>query len=75
MLDKTKPLRVLDWKQVKDRVPFSRVHVQRLEKAGKFPKRVQLGVARIGWLEADIDKFILDRCKASGITLDDENPF
>lgn len=30
------------WKQLEDRVPYSRTHIDRLEKAGQFPKRRKL---------------------------------
>jgi prophage regulatory protein len=37
-------------------IPWSRVHLARLEKAGKFPKRVRLG-GGIAWLKSDLDQF------------------
>jgi prophage regulatory protein len=42
-------------------VVYSRVHLWRLEKAGQFPKRVQLGAARHGWLDREIDDWIMGR--------------
>jgi prophage regulatory protein len=42
-------------------IQFSKVHLWRLERAGKFPKRVPLGAARHGWLETEIDEWILAR--------------
>lgn len=33
---------------------YTRQHTDRLEKAGKFPKRVALGTYRVGWLEIEI---------------------
>jgi prophage regulatory protein len=33
---------------------YSPQHVARLEKAGLFPKRVQLGPNRVGWVEAEV---------------------
>jgi prophage regulatory protein len=36
-------------------IPFTRVHIDRLEKAGKFPKRVHLSEMTIAWIEAEID--------------------
>ena len=35
-------LRIIPVKEVERRVGFSRVHIWRLEKAGKFPSRVRL---------------------------------
>jgi len=39
-------------------IPWSRVHVDRLEKAGKFPKRVRLGVNTVAWREDEIDAML-----------------
>jgi prophage regulatory protein len=36
-------------------IPYTRQHLARLEKAGKFPARVQIGANRVGWLESEID--------------------
>jgi prophage regulatory protein len=30
-------------------LPFSDMHIWRLEKAGRFPRRIKLGDHRIGW--------------------------
>lgn len=35
--------------------PWSRAHVQRLEDAGLFPKRVQLGQQRVVWVREEIE--------------------
>lgn len=43
-------MRCIDWKELKTIMPYSRVHIGRLEEAGKFPKRVQLGKCRVCWL-------------------------
>jgi prophage regulatory protein len=42
-------------------IPFSRYHVDRLEKAGKFPRRVHVSEGHIGWLESEVDAFIASR--------------
>lgn len=39
-------------------IPWSRMHVDRLEKAGRFPRRVQLGESTVVWVEAEIDAFV-----------------
>ena len=38
-------------------VPYSKPHLWRLEKAGKFPKRVPIGPARYGYVESEIDAY------------------
>jgi prophage regulatory protein len=45
-------------------IPYSRVHIWRLERAGQFPKRVPIGPARHGWLEAEISDWIAGRAAA-----------
>ena len=47
-------MRILSKRQLKELVLYSPQHVARLEKAGLFPKRVQLGPNRVGWVEAEV---------------------
>lgn len=42
-------MRLFSKSRLKDLVLYSPQHVARLEAAGKFPKRVQLGQCRVGW--------------------------
>jgi prophage regulatory protein len=35
-------------------VLYSPQHIARLEKVGQFPKRVQLGPNRVGWVEREV---------------------
>ena len=60
-------MRILSKKQLREVVLYSPQHIDRLEKAGKFPKRVQLGPNRVGWIESEIYDWlkqrILDRDK------------
>ena len=59
-------MRILRTSQVVEKVGYSAMHISRLEKAGKFPKRFKLnpdGYA-VGWLEEEINQFIADRVAA-----------
>jgi prophage regulatory protein len=56
--------RILRFPEVKSRVGYERTWIFRLEKAGKFPKRVSLGPKSVGWLESEIDAWISDRASA-----------
>ncbi|GMN04120.1 helix-turn-helix transcriptional regulator [Erythrobacter sp. MTPC3] len=47
-------MRILSKRQVKELVLYSPQHIARLEKAGLFPKRVQLGPCRVGWVEDEV---------------------
>lgn len=37
---------------------LSRVQAWRLEKEGRFPRRIQLGVNSVGWLKHELDSWI-----------------
>ena len=54
-------MRILSKRQLKELVLYSPQHVARLEKAGKFPKRVQIGPNRVGWVEAEVLDWLQDR--------------
>lgn len=51
-------LRIVTQKELRALVPYTPQHVLRLEKAGKFPRRMQLGQNRIGWRLIDIEAWI-----------------
>ena len=56
--------RLLSKKQLKELVLYSHQHVQRLEHAGLFPKRVRLGNfrgSRVGWIESEIRAWLQAR--------------
>ena len=42
-------------------IPYSPQHIARLEAAGKFPKRIQLGQNRVVWLVAEIEEWLNER--------------
>ena len=35
-------------------VPYSKMHIDRLEKAGEFPRRIKLGAGRVVWKQSEI---------------------
>ena len=47
-------------------INYSKVQLWRLEKAGRFPKRVSIGAARCGWAEHEIDSWIGARMAERG---------
>ncbi|MCP4318305.1 MAG: AlpA family phage regulatory protein [Hyphomicrobiales bacterium] len=47
-------MKLLSKRQVKEMVLYSPQHIARLEAAGQFPKRVQLGNNRVGWIEEEV---------------------
>jgi prophage regulatory protein len=54
--------------EVKKRAPFSEPTLWRLEKSGRFPKRVRLSAKKIFWRKSEIDAWVVDPegwCSAS----------
>lgn len=54
-------LRVLSMKQVVELTHYTPQHIYRLERAGKWPKRVRLGANRVGWRLADVERWFAER--------------
>ena len=52
-------------RQVQEMVLYSDQHLGRLEKAGKFPKRVKIGPNRTGYVKKEIDDHIQQTDRAS----------
>ena len=41
--------RIITKKELRLLVPYSPQHILRLEKMGKFPRRIKIGARRVGW--------------------------
>jgi prophage regulatory protein len=54
-------IRLLSKKDVRRIVLYSPAHIDRLEKAGLFPKRVRLGPCRVGWVESEVLEWLQAR--------------
>jgi len=54
-------MRILSKRQLKELVLYSPQHIARLEKAGTFPKRVQIGLNRVGWVESEVLNWLQER--------------
>ncbi len=54
-------MKFLSKKAVRALVLYSYAHIARLEKAGKFPKRVRLGPCRVGWVEQEVHDWMKAR--------------
>ena len=57
-------VRILSKKALRLLVLYSPAHIDRLEKAGRFPKRVQLGPGRVGWVESEVLAWLEERIRA-----------
>ncbi|HMF24410.1 MAG TPA: AlpA family phage regulatory protein [Pseudolabrys sp.] len=57
--------RLLDYQALRERgIPWSRVHIARLEAARKFPLHIELGENSIAWFEDEIDSFLEEKAAA-----------
>jgi predicted DNA-binding transcriptional regulator AlpA len=45
-------------------IPFTRMHLRRMEAIGQFPKHLQLSPKRIGWMRREIEQWIEDKAAA-----------
>ncbi len=54
-------MKILNKRELRQKTTISIQHITRLEKEGKFPKRVQLTMNRVGWLESEVDDWIRER--------------
>jgi prophage regulatory protein len=57
------PIKVSRYPELKTKfgIYFSNVHLLRLEKAGKFPKRVRIGDSAVAWVDSEIDAWLKQR--------------
>ncbi len=53
--------RILTRRHLREMIPYTPQHIHRLEKAGKFPKRIQLGPNRVGWLASEVEAWLNER--------------
>ncbi len=51
-------MKILGPKEVKQKTNLSPATIWRQEKAGKFPRRINLTDSRVGWLESEIEEWI-----------------
>jgi prophage regulatory protein len=54
-------IRILSKKDLRHMVLYSPAQIDRMEKAGCFPKRVRLGPGRVGWVEDEIVRWLKER--------------
>lgn len=56
-------MRILRYRDLSPRkgIDWSRVQLDREERAGRFPQRVHLGPNSVGWVEAEIDEWLEQR--------------
>ena len=57
------PIHFLRLPEILRRVPYSEAHIWRLEKAGKFPRRVRIGANRIAWVESEVNNWVSSKLR------------
>lgn len=58
-------MKFIRYQQLRERgIPWTRVHLNRLIKAGKFPAPVALGGNSIAWVESEVDEWAERRAAA-----------
>ncbi len=55
------PKQLICKKELTKLVKYSPQHIARLEKAGQFPKRLQLGQNRVAWMMSEVEAWIEER--------------
>lgn len=63
-------MRLLSKRAVRELVLYSPQHIDRLERAGGFPKRVRLGTNRVGWIEEEVLDWLQQRIDARDMPTD-----
>jgi len=53
--------RLITKRALREIVPYTPQHILRLEKQGKFPRRIQVGPNRVAWLEPEVEAWVADR--------------
>lgn len=57
--------RIITKRELREMVPYTPQHILRLEKLGRFPKRIRFGERRVGWLLSDVEAWIAVRKSVS----------
>jgi prophage regulatory protein len=56
--------KLLSSRELHELIPFSSVHIWRLERDGKFPRRIHLGPRRIAWRKTEITEWIENKARS-----------
>jgi len=52
--------------ELQRRVPYSLIHIWRLEQRGEFPCRIPIGPNRVAWDSDAVDEWIANRIRTAG---------
>ena len=54
-------VRLITKAELRQIVPYTGQHILRLEKSGKFPRRIQVGANRVAWLLTEVEAWVAAR--------------
>ena len=57
-------MRIIRRHELTAKVGYCLGHIYRLERAGEFPRRVQLGRRAVGWVEEEVENWLRERVDA-----------
>ena len=61
--------RVITRRELRRLVPYTPQHILRLEKKGKFPKRIKVGERRVGWWLHEVMAWLDQKSGKAGETV------
>jgi prophage regulatory protein len=61
----TRPIRILRRWQVQDTVGLSRATIYQMMREGRFPKTVEISVRAVGWIEHEIQEWLMKRVETT----------
>jgi prophage regulatory protein len=61
----TRPIRILRRWQVQDTVGLSRATIYQMMREGRFPKPVKISVRAVGWIEHEIQEWLMKRVETT----------
>ncbi len=61
------PPRLLRRREVERRTGLKKSSIYAFMKEGKFPQSIKIGPKAVGWLDSEINAFVLERCKRLGV--------
>jgi prophage regulatory protein len=57
---------IIDRHELRNLVPYHVTHLARMEAAGEFPKRIRIGLARVGWSLKEVRAWIEQKKRERG---------
>ena len=55
------PCRLITRAELSQIVPYTGQHILRLERTGKFPRRIKVGANRVAWLLSEVEAWVAAR--------------